>query len=188
MGPGCGASCVRRKRNDRDSSCTSMLLVVFAAVLIAVCFIVAPLLSEDRQCSRYDRDRGCIGLRTSEAPRYSPRRLRAVRRSEGTITLSRGSSSADAGICSAPGLSAQRYQALKAGIGSVASISASRAITEPKSLSTYRLDNPALTGAGRTFRRHDTQLRHRKLQRVLECVLYDDRRQQYDLYRYSSTP
>ena len=49
---------LRRKKKRQRQLVTSILLVVFAAVLIAVYFIVAPLLS--------DRDRGCIGLRTSK--------------------------------------------------------------------------------------------------------------------------
>ena len=134
---------LRRKKKRQRQLVTSILLVVFAAVLIAVYFIVAPLLSEDGNAAD-TTETEAVSVSAHQSSEVLSLTFPSSEESEGTITLSRGSSSADWEYVQRPGFPLSDTKLSKLA-SAVASISASREITEPESLSTYGLDNPSLT-------------------------------------------
>lgn len=108
---------------------TSILLVVFAAVLIAVYFIVAPLLSEDGNAAD-TTETEAVSVSAHQSSEVLSLTFPSSEESEGTITLSRGSSSADWEYVQRPGFPLSDTKLSKLA-SAVASISASREITEP---------------------------------------------------------
>jgi hypothetical protein len=134
---------LRRKKKRQRQLVTSILLVVFAAVFIAVYFIVAPLLSEDGNAAD-TTETEAVSVSAHQSSEVLSLTFPSSEESEGTITLTRGSSSADWEYVQRPGFPLSDTKLSKLA-SAVASISASREITEPESLSTYGLDNPSLT-------------------------------------------
>ncbi len=134
---------LRRKKKRQRQLVTSILLVVFAAALVAVYFIVAPLLADDGKTDGAD-ETTLISVSAHQSSEVLSLSFPSSEASEGTITLTRGSSSAEWEYTQRPGfpLSDTKLSSLAS---AVASISASREITEPGNLSTYGLDEPSLT-------------------------------------------
>lgn len=134
---------LRRKKKRQRQLVTSILLVVFAAALVAVYFIVAPLLADDGKTDGAD-ETTLISVSAHQSSEVLSLSFPSSEASEGTITLTRGSSSAEWEYTQRPGfpLSDTKLSSLAS---AVASISASREITEPGDLSTYGLDEPSLT-------------------------------------------
>ena len=126
---------LRRKKKRQRQLVTSILLAVY--------FIVAPLLSEDGNAAD-TTETEAVSVSAHQSSEVLSLTFPSSEESEGTITLSRGSSSADWEYVQRPGFPLSDTKLSKLA-SAVASISASREITEPESLTTYGLDNPSLT-------------------------------------------
>lgn len=147
---------LRRKKKREKQLVSTVALVILAALLVVCYLLIAPKLAEDSTATDADETEA-ISVTAHQSSQVLSISFPSSEEAEGTITLRRGSSSAEWEYAEKPGfpLSDTKLSSLAS---AVASVSASREITDPAEPATYGLDSPVLTvnvgyadGTTRTF-------------------------------------